>query len=81
MSTKTVLRMLLAVGTLILIGVAFAWRDQLNLAVLQTWVDGAGAAVDESELVAALRTGGRKLTGDEPSATDRQNAQAHGDLP
>jgi uncharacterized membrane protein YdjX (TVP38/TMEM64 family)/rhodanese-related sulfurtransferase len=44
MITKTILRMLLALGTLILIGVAFAWRDQLNLTVLQTWVDGAGAA-------------------------------------
>jgi uncharacterized membrane protein YdjX (TVP38/TMEM64 family)/rhodanese-related sulfurtransferase len=43
MITKTILRMLLALGTLILIGVALAWRDQLNLAVLQTWLDGAGA--------------------------------------
>ena len=44
MIAKTILRVLVALVTLTLIGLAFAQRDQLNLAVLQTWVDGAGLA-------------------------------------
>jgi uncharacterized membrane protein YdjX (TVP38/TMEM64 family)/rhodanese-related sulfurtransferase len=41
---KTVLRAMLGLGLLVAVGVAVALRDQFDVAALQAWVEGAGAA-------------------------------------
>jgi uncharacterized membrane protein YdjX (TVP38/TMEM64 family) len=44
MNKKTILRILLALVLLGMVALAYSRRDQLNLAALQTWIDGAGIA-------------------------------------
>jgi len=44
MKSRTPLRWLLGLGLLAIIGMAIAWRDRFDVAALQTWVEGAGAA-------------------------------------
>lgn len=41
---RTTRRWLLGLGLLASIGLAVAWRDRFDVAALQTWVEGAGAA-------------------------------------
>lgn len=44
MMNRTALRWLLGLALLATIGMAVAWRDRFDVAALQTWVEGAGAA-------------------------------------
>lgn len=44
MVNRNTLRALLGLALLAAIGMAVAWRDRLDIAAMQTWVEGAGVA-------------------------------------